>query len=85
MNVAVNLVQTGLYKYIRHPVYMAILFVQGGIVLLLFDWLIGLGFCLCAVALHALTKEEEKGLLQQFGTQYEEYLNRTGRLFPKLN
>jgi protein-S-isoprenylcysteine O-methyltransferase Ste14 len=29
-------------------------------------------------------KDEERMMIEQFGSEYEEYMARTGRIFPKL-
>jgi protein-S-isoprenylcysteine O-methyltransferase Ste14 len=29
-------------------------------------------------------KDEERMMIEQFGSEYEEYMERTGRIFPKI-
>ncbi|WP_162430884.1 methyltransferase family protein [Christiangramia aestuarii] len=77
-----KLVKTGLYKYIRHPIYTGILIGLGS-----FSIYTNSGFrvmiCLGLYVLFSVkTAYEEKLLLQKF-SDYREYQKRTGRFFPK--
>ena len=78
-----KLVQTGLFKRMRHPIYSGLLWFAYGI---------GISAgpmpqLLFAVALHVVLYRksliEEKFLIQKFWN-YEEYMSRTGRFFPKV-
>jgi len=79
-----QLVDTGPYRIIRHPIYSA-----------MFLWTIGLILCtasavfivlaaLMIVALIARVPKEEKMMIGQFGDKYRKYMLTTGRYFPKL-
>lgn len=77
-----QLVQTGLYKYIRHPIYTGILAVALG-----YGLYIGSGFkILVTIALYVLfyfkSVYEEQQLLAFF-TEYKTYKACTGRFLPK--
>ena len=77
------LVRTGLYKYIRHPVYSGILISGLG-----FSVVTGSGFRLIATSLLFIlfcykTIYEEEKLLAVF-PEYSDYKKRTGRFLPKL-
>ena len=80
-----NLVTTGIYKRIRHPMYAAHLLWAFAQVLLLHNWIAGpillaaiIPFCLVRIPL------EEKMMLKHFGHQYRSYINSTGRVIPPL-
>jgi protein-S-isoprenylcysteine O-methyltransferase Ste14 len=73
----------GPYKYIRHPMYIA----KAGLVIFFFlttgIW-ISLFGAMSWAGLSSQAKREEYALKKKFGKVYVEYLNKTGRFFPKL-
>lgn len=78
-----KLIDTGLYKFIRHPIYT-------GLILAFFGFAIvsDSGYRLLISALlfglfYFKTGYEEKRLQEKF-PNYEEYRNRSGRFFPWL-
>ncbi|WP_035086859.1 methyltransferase family protein [Aquimarina latercula] len=78
-----KLVKTGLYKFIRHPLYAGILYVVFG-----YGLYIGSVFKLIiATTIYILfyfkTKYEEEKLLEFFD-EYKAYKVATGRFFPKI-
>lgn len=81
-----NLVTTGIYKKIRHPMYSSIWLRAIGQWLLLSNWFVGLvGLLLWAVAYFSRIRVEEGMMLKQFGNEYRTYMKKTGRLWPKLH
>jgi len=79
-----SLVTTGIYHYIRHPMYSSLLFLAWGAVLK--SMTIGT-LLLCAVAslaLAATAKAEEAENLTRFGQEYRDYKERTRRFIPFL-
>ncbi len=78
-----QLMQSGFYKYIRHPSYTGSLISFLGFGLTLNNWL-----SLAIVFLAVLTtfihrmNIEEKVLTEQFGRQYLDYCSKTKRLIP---
>lgn len=78
------LVTSGPYRWVRHPLYTvgASLFIAFG--MMADNWfIIALGiltFTLMAVR----TPKEEANLIQKFGDEYREYMQHTGRFFPKV-
>ena len=79
------LVDTGPYRWIRHPIYTAYLvnYVSGGLVagnlVLTFVPVIFFGL----LVLVRVDKEEAL-LIDEFGQSYRDYMKRTGRLWPKV-
>lgn len=78
-----QLVQTGLYKWVRHPIYT-------GIIISVFSVATALGSpykllisAFLLVLFYLKTQYEEKKLMQQY-TGYALYRKKTGRFFPKL-
>ena len=78
-----NIVDTGVYKHVRHPMYTAIwlwCIVQA---LLLNNYIAGLSGLVCFGLLYFLrVKKEERMMLQEFGKTYEDYMTRTKRIIP---
>ena len=79
-----QLITRGVYRSIRHPMYASIwvwCLAQG---LLLENWLAaGYGFVGFALMYFVRTPREEKMMCESFGQQYRDYMQRTGRLFPR--
>ncbi len=79
------LVETGLYRLIRHPGYLGQLLVFLGIGLALANWISLLGLMLpIAVAFSRRISVEERALQQHFAGAYEAYRRRSWRLVPWL-
>lgn len=81
--VANQLVATGPYAYIRHPIYVAVLvwllglFIASGSV-----WII-VNFALLGFYYRASARAEERVLVKELPA-YGEYMNRTGAFLPRL-
>ena len=79
------LVETGPYRWIRHPIYLAFLvnYVGGG----LLSGNLVLTFVpvtMFAILTLLRMRKEEKLLVDLFGQRYVEYLEHTGRLLPRI-
>jgi len=80
-----ELVTSGPYRWIRHPLYVGSLWMLFSLSLIASNWFLLLYSFLGLIAFRWLViPTEEKELLQAFGDEYREYQNRTGALFPKL-
>ena len=80
-----ELVVTGPYRWVRHPLYTSGLGLFLGIGLTAANGLIlaWVGLCLTAV-LGLVIPREERELVGLFGDEYRKYRERTGRLLPGL-
>ena len=79
------LVTTGIYQKIRHPMYLSFFMWAIGQALLIENWGAGPLGLLAFVLIYLFRIEhEEQQLLDHFGTDYEQYQKKTGRLFPKF-
>ena len=78
-----ELVQTGPYRYIRHPSYLGILILSLGLGIAMANW-ISLLICIVlpAISLMRRIKFEENELEQHFGQQYQDYRKNTWRVIP---
>lgn len=79
------LVKNGPYQWVRHPIYTAFLLILGSTLLISASWLVG-GLWLGAMGLEiaARVSTEEAMLANQFGDVYHTYVERTGRLLPRI-
>ncbi len=77
-----QLVQTGIYGVIRHPIYLRAILVMLGLPLVFRSWLALPALALGAVFAAARIRQEEKLLAEQFGAEFEAYRRRTWRLLP---
>lgn len=75
-----QLVTTGVYRYIRHPMYASLLFLAWGVFFKKLSWM-AVGLALGATAfLVATAKAEEVENVRYFGAAYEAY-KRTSKMF----
>jgi len=81
-----NVVRTGPYFYVRHPMYLSFLLLGISFFLLTANWFLGAGFLLIiCIVMFLRTPIEERALLEAYGQEYEEYAKRTGKFFPKIS
>ncbi|MEM7079859.1 MAG: isoprenylcysteine carboxylmethyltransferase family protein [Pseudomonadota bacterium] len=80
-----QLVQSGPYKRVRHPMYTAFLMIFVGLSLLVANVLVGM-IWMGAIAwlLGWRLKPEEAQLSERFGSHWEDYVSQTGKLLPKF-
>ena len=80
-----KLIKTGIYRYIRHPMYLSMwlfAFFQGFLLSNIFIEIFGI---LAWSNLYFIRiNNEEKIMIDIFGNEYKEYIENTGRIFPKL-
>ena len=78
------LVTQGIFKYIRHPMYAAHLLWALSQPLLLHNWIAGFSFLVVALPQYLLrVAAEEEMMLDSFGEEYLDYMESTGRIFPR--
>lgn len=80
-----QLVDTGPYRWVRHPMYTAFYLLHIAAFLMTANWFIGITWTagLTAIMLLRISREE-KMMLEIFGDKYRAYMDRTGRFLPKL-
>lgn len=78
-----SLVTRGIYRRIRHPMYLAFLVFALGQALVLPNWIAGPSYFVTFALLIALRLgPEERMMREQFGADYDAYAARTKRLVP---
>jgi protein-S-isoprenylcysteine O-methyltransferase Ste14 len=79
------LITNGLYQYIRHPMYASQWLWVIAQALLLQNWVAGVGGLLLFLPLYFVrVPQEEQMMIDQFGEAYRSYMQRTGRVLPRL-
>ena len=80
-----RLVTTGIYRYIRHPMYASQWVFSIAQILLLQNWIAGPASLLVFIPFYILrVRAEEKMMLERFGDEYRGYMRTTGAVIPKL-
>lgn len=78
-----RLIETGIYRHIRHPMYAAFLVWTIAQAMLLPNWMVGICAPLVLGILLAIrVPREEQMMLRTFGASYKDYMQRTARFIP---
>jgi len=72
----------GLYRWVRHPQYLALAVLGLGVVLIWPRFLVLVSYISMLFLYHVLARVEEERCLVQYGDGYREYMARTGRIVP---
>jgi protein-S-isoprenylcysteine O-methyltransferase Ste14 len=76
------LVKEGLYRYIRHPLYLS-LFLLGTGIMMKDPGRVQIIFCLMNLfAVYFTARIEEKEMIARFGKEYQEYIKETRMFIP---
>ncbi|GAB3639436.1 protein-S-isoprenylcysteine O-methyltransferase [Spirosoma arcticum] len=79
------LVVRGVYRYVRHPMYLSFLLSGIGTLLLSANWFIGVPQLVWFWVMYlGRVRNEEQMMMDAFGEPYKAYMRSTGRLLPKL-
>jgi|ERR1700685_1239704 len=80
-----QLITQGVYRWVRHPMYSALVLYSVGQALVIPNWAAGLSNLIAIAVLFALrVGAEERMMAQQFGNEYAAYTERTKRLIPRV-
>jgi protein-S-isoprenylcysteine O-methyltransferase Ste14 len=79
-----ELIRTGPYRYVRHPIYTGIIVALIGTALARDQWRGIPAVILLWIAFTIKRLKEEQFMRQTFGAQYAEYTQTTGAIFPTL-
>lgn len=76
-------VEVGLYRFIRHPQYVALAIIGLGASLYWSRFIVVIAFVSMLCLYYFLARVEEHICLDKFGESYREYLGRTGMFLPR--
>lgn len=77
-----KIVNTGVYKYIRHPQYTGFFLLTLGMI---FEWATLPTIIMWPIIFrmyYGLAKKEEQDMVEEFGEEYIEYMSKTKRFIP---
>lgn len=77
-----DLITTGIYRYIRHPIYAGVFLSLIGGELVAESYLVFFFFIISFSAAYYQGKREERILLKHFGKKYEDYMKKTKMFIP---
>ena len=80
-----GLVTTGIYKYLRHPQYTALILAGAGLVMMWGRFIAYLSLFIMIYIYYLLARKEEDSCGLRFGKTYEDYRNRTVGILPSMN
>jgi len=80
------LIMDGIYGYLRHPMYSAQLLWGIAQMLMLHNWIAGFAYLVVIIPRTMVRiQKEEKIMLEKFGDEYKDYMEKTGGLIPRLD
>lgn len=80
-----ELVVTGPYRWLRHPIYVAFVIAMAGIFALSANWVVGVSGTVLTLSIPALRLPvEESELAERFGDRYRDYAAGTARFVPGI-
>ena len=73
----------GLYRWIRHPQYVALAIAGAGLAILWPRFIVVILWLAMVLVYYALSKDEERRMVGQYPDAYGKYMERTGMFLPK--
>ena len=77
-----TLVEKGLYKFIRHPLYSSLLVGTWGVAMKQPDLLSAITAAAATICYFLTAKVEEEEMIEKFGEDYRDYMRRTKMFIP---
>jgi len=77
-----ELVDTGIFKYIRHPLYSSLIFLTWGILLKNINVTLIIVSIVSTIFFYLTSITDEKECIAYFGDKYSDYMKRTKRFVP---
>mgnify|MGYP003596145272 FL=1 len=77
-----ELVDTGIFRYIRHPLYASLICLSWGILLKNITPLLLVITLFCTLMFYITSRYDEKECIAYFGEKYRDYMKRTNMFIP---
>jgi len=84
LKVGHQLIQSGPYAYVRHPIYTGLLVANAGAALFIGKWRCVAALLIFLLEISRKALKEEKLMVSEFGERYGEYRRQTGFLVPRF-
>jgi protein-S-isoprenylcysteine O-methyltransferase Ste14 len=84
LKVGHELIHSGPYGYVRHPIYTGMLLAMAGTAIVVGEWKGAAAVVLSIVTFCLKAQREEQFMVTEFGERYQEYRSQTGFLVPGL-
>ena len=81
---APEMIEKGVFKLVRHPVYLGCILFYVGLFMFTFSVAAAVICVVIMVFYHYIAKYEERMLLSEFGTKYEQYMKSVPMWIPRL-
>ena len=78
-----QLIRSGPYARLRHPIYSGVLLAVAGTALAIGEWRGAVAFAVMGINYFVKAKREDRILVSRFGEDFMEYKRRAGFLLPK--
>lgn len=79
-----ELVTSGIYAYIRHPIYAGMSLSYFGTQLVVGSYFLFIFLLVYSIVANNQAKKEEKVLIERFGSRYKEYMKKTKMFIPYI-
>ncbi|MEP7067844.1 MAG: isoprenylcysteine carboxylmethyltransferase family protein [Usitatibacter sp.] len=79
-----RVVDTGIYRWVRNPMYLGHIIFLAGIALVLGSWIAAIVLILHLFWFQGRVREDERHLLELFGEPYRDYCRRVKRWVPGI-
>jgi protein-S-isoprenylcysteine O-methyltransferase Ste14 len=79
-----HILDTGLFKLVRHPFYVSLILITLSFVLMLRSYMLLAGLVVIIVILVGDARKEEIKMLEKFGDEYKRYQQEIGMFFPRV-
>jgi len=80
-----ELVRTGPYRWVRHPIYSGLVLAMLGTAIANREVQGVIALLLAFIGFSIKSRIEERAMISTFGAEYEEYSRNTGGILPKLH
>jgi protein-S-isoprenylcysteine O-methyltransferase Ste14 len=80
-----RLIQSGPYRFVRHPLYSGLILAAVGMGLCVTTWSSLLGIIFLLACFERRAAREDALLASELGAEFEAYRERTGRLLPRVS
>jgi protein-S-isoprenylcysteine O-methyltransferase Ste14 len=79
-----TLIDIGPYSRVRHPMYSVFIIFTLSMALITVNLFVTIFSIVVVSVFPFIAKQEEEMLLKQFGSEYQSYMEKTGRFFPSF-